>query len=724
MKSPRKIFTPIAVSLSAAAAVMVLAVVGAALTINQQAKMQQLALLNNGLAGRVQEIAHQVATQVVWDDAVQHLDNQFDPVWAKANIGAFLYTTDGFDEAMVLDRANHPIYAMRAGADVDPAQVGAPDPAVQPLIVWVRRAEARRPLSPAPDWAKLMKTPLQASAFAKIAGRLRLVTATLVQPDFGHSMPSPRAPIVITYRNLDDAFVSSLGGRFMLKDLKVGPPAGRDGVLLSGAGGEPLARLTWTPDQPGLDLLSRGLPFILILLGALALVAWALHGQAKRAADDLIASEARANHLALHDTLTGLPNVRLFDDRLTHALAQARRAKRRTALTLIDIGLSREVAESSGHAIGDDWIKQIAERLKETCRKSDTLARLSADRFAVIQADASAAGVAVLSERILTAIKTPVSSPAGALLANAAIGATVSVDSRLEPADLMRQAQVALYRARELGWGQACFFEPEMDAALRLRKTLESDLRQALIDDALDVHYQPQVNGVGAIIGVEALARWNHPGRGLISPSIFIQIAEESGLIGPLGLFILKRAFEDSVRWPHLKVAINMTSRQLNLPGLTDDITALLAKFDAAPERFEIEVREDALLEEGEQTETVLKLLRARGLTVALDNFGAGRSNIGLLGRYPINTIKIDRAFVSPLGIDPEADEVVSALVKLARAYNLDVIAEGVETRDQHERVMAAGCLKAQGFLFSRPLTAEAVEVLIRESAASKAKAR
>jgi len=714
MESQRKIFVPIAVSLTAAAAIMVLAVLGAAATMNAQTEARQTALLNNGLAGKVQEINHQVVTQVVWDDAVQHLDNQFDPDWAKSNIGAFLFTTDGFDGAVVLDSADRPIYAMRGGVDIDTITLPKSDPAVAPLVDWVRRAEARRPAGSAPNWPKLMKTPIQASAFAKADGRLELVTATLVQPDFGHFLPhGDHAPIVVTVRDLDDAFVSSLGERFMLKDLHIAGPAEVGGVPLSGPEGETLGRLVWTPDRPGGDLLRRGLPLIGVLLVVLGLVARMLFGQAKAAAQNLVDSEARATHLASHDGLTGLPNRRRFVEQLNLALMQARRSKRQTAVLVIDIDRFKAGADRIGRQIGEDWIAQAAAQLGAVCRAGETLARLGPEDFAIIQAEGSAAGAAALAERILTAFKTPLRLPSGPLVVSCSIGVAVAMDASADVDELLRQAQLSILRARELGGDQVCFFEPEMDAALRLRKTLETDLRQALIDDALEIHYQPQVDETGAIIGLEALARWNHPTRGLIPPGVFVQVAEESGLIGLLGLFTLKRAFQDSRRWRGMRVAINMTAQQIKLTGLADDVRALMAKFEVSPDKVELEIHEATLLEPDDQIDAALRALKAQGLSIALDNFGAGASDLTQLTRYPIDKLKIDRAFVGRLGVDPSADGVIAALCALARALNLEVMAEGVETAEQRRRLLEVGCAKAQGFLFSRALAPDAMESFI-----------
>ncbi len=377
--------------------------------------------------------------------------------------------------------------------------------------------------------------------------------------------------------------------------------------------------------------------------------------------------------------------------------------------------------EGGGRAFGDERIEQIAQRLSETCRSADTLARLGGDTFAVIQPDGSATSANALAERILAAFKAPIRLTAGPTIIPCFIGAAVAAEPETDGESLIRQAEVALGRAHELGASHSCFFEPEMDAALRLRRELESDLRQALIEGALSVHYQPQFDETGSVIGLEALARWDHPLRGLISPAIFVQIAEESRLIGALGLFTLRRALEDGVRWPQLKVAVNLSAGQIALPGLADDVRALLAKFERPASRFELEINESLLLEANEHAQSVVRGLKALGLSVALDNFGAGQTSLSRLSRYPIDKIKIDRSFINRLGVDPEAGAVVGAVVKLAKAFGLEVMAEGVETDEQRRRLVELGCGRAQGFLFSKPLPPEQVETFLKAAAAARA---
>jgi diguanylate cyclase (GGDEF)-like protein len=422
-----------------------------------------------------------------------------------------------------------------------------------------------------------------------------------------------------------------------------------------------------------------------------------------RTAQSLIASEAKATHLALHDFLTGLANRRLFADRLAQALEQARRAKHLAAVICLDLDRFKEVNDTFGHHVGDELVQLVALRLQELCRASDTLARLGGDEFAILIPDGAPSGALALCDRITATFMAPMRLSVGPIHVKCSMGISLAQGGGVSADELMRQADLALYRAKDLGGNRHCFFEQEMDAALRRRRALEEDLRQALADGALELFYQPQVDGAGRMTGVEALVRWTHPARGAVSPTVFVPIAEECGLIGELGRFTLRQAFSDSARWPHLTVAVNVSARQLTLPRFLDDIAALVAEERASPGQLELELSERLLLDDDEHTHAVLRQLKAMGFSLALDDFGAGVSSLSCLRHYPIDKIKLGRSFIANLGIDPEAPAVVGAIVTLARALGLRVIAEGVETAAQRDLLIQVGCLEAQGHLFSPP---------------------
>jgi len=348
------------------------------------------------------------------------------------------------------------------------------------------------------------------------------------------------------------------------------------------------------------------------------------------------------------------------------------------------------------------------------CRSDEVVARLGGAEFAILQGDAQPHQMSGTGERILRLLSGPVELSSGRVFVTASVGLTHCRDANADPGEIMRQADLAVDRAETDGGGRACFFEPEMDMALRARKSLEHDLREALANESFTMVYQPQANLRGVVTGVEALIRWSHPVRGPVSPAFFIPVAEECGLIEEIGAYTLRQAFRDSRRWPQMTVAVNVSAAQLRNPQFPDLVGRMLAEADVRAEQFELEITEGVLLADDDSTHDTLHKLRAMGFRLALDDFGTGYSSLGYLRRYPVDKIKIDRSFVVNLGIERDAEAVVGAIVKLARALNLKVIAEGVETEEQQMGLERAGCRHIQGYLFSRPLTAELVDHLVR----------
>jgi diguanylate cyclase (GGDEF)-like protein len=694
------------------------------------ARDREQTVVSNGLTGMTEEIAHRVVAQTVWDEAVRRLDNRFDPAWAAENVGQFLSLTAGFDVSFVLDAGDRPVYAADGAKTVDAAMFRRFAPAAAAVLTRVRKAEASRPggvrASPGPS-----DKPVQASTIAEVNGHLYILSVTLVQPDFGHArIQGARAPVVVTGMLLEAPFLEMFSTRYMLTNLHVHDSdsraePGEAHVPLVSLEGAHVATLDWMPQTPGRTMLWQVGPPIVALVCLLSLAALLLYRRASRMAQGLVASEARATHLAFFDSLTGLPNRARFVERLETALDHLRRDPQATvAVHSIDIDRFKEINELHGHQVGDQLIQLVSRRLAALCRSTDTFARFGADEFAIVQAGATAAQAAALADRLVEAMAEPFYLETNRAFVGCSIGITLITDGDLDPGEAIRQADLALNRAQADGKNRFCFFEIEMDAAVKTRRSLEADLREALAKGALDMVYQPQVNTRGHMTGVEALVRWRHPVRGPISPAYFVPIAEECGLIGDLGLFTIARAFQDSRRWKGLKVAINVSAIQLRTPGFVTAVTTLVSKLRVDPRRFELEITEGMLVADDPETHDTLRRLRDLGFSLALDDFGTGYSSLSYLKRFPISKIKIDRSFIANLGIDSEADAVVGAIIRLARALNLHVIAEGVETVDQQNRLSAAGCSEIQGYLFSKPVAAEEIEALRTTGAAPLRTAR
>ncbi|MDQ4420567.1 EAL domain-containing protein [Sphingobium sp. DEHP117] len=680
---------------------------------NDAAKEREQQLVANGIANKIVEVDKGAVGQVVWDDALANLEAR-NIDWATDNIGQFLYDTSFFQYSFALDHQDRLFFATDIGQQA-PLSIYTPFArSMHTAIKAARRKEAERRKKGIQLGS--LKDPVQYHNLVRINGRVFVVVASLVEPDFGTvKQRYDRAPIVIAATQINDQFLQAFAQRYMLPDLKLRldqqeDKRGTAQVDLNDDKGRYVATLEWTPGAPGtelaLKLLAPTLVVILLFFGLMAL----FHRRSWRAAQQLIASEARASHLAYHDPLTGLPNRVMFFDRLGVALDQLRRNGTSIAVHCLDLDRFKEVNDTFGHQIGDELIVAASRRIAEVCRRSDTFARLSGDEFAIVQLDATPHAAARLAERIVESISLPMELSSGRVHVSCSIGVNLLTEGEVAAADALRHADLALYRSKNNGRAQYSFFEPEMDAAMRMRREIEGELREALNKGELNMVYQPQSDKSGKIAGVEALLRWKHPERGDISPAMFIPIAEECGLINELGMYTLREAFIASRQWQGLKVAVNISAAQLRMRDFPEKVGELVRECAVDPRTFEMEITEGLLLGDDPVTHGVLRQLRQMGFSIALDDFGTGYSSLSYLQRYPIDKIKIDRSFVANLGIEKESAAVVQAIVKLARALKLEVIAEGVETTEQRDQLIEIGCEEIQGYLYSRPVEAKQID--------------
>jgi diguanylate cyclase (GGDEF)-like protein len=468
---------------------------------------------------------------------------------------------------------------------------------------------------------------------------------------------------------------------------------------------------------PGAQLWQQLWPaLILFALFLLVATGWIIRrGQAMTRS--LVASEARATHLAFHDQLTGLPNRARLNDGFADLASRSRRRGEQFAVMCIDLDLFKAVNDSFGHLAGDELIRIVASTIQKNCRANDFLARIGGDEFILLQANSSTERARVLAQRVIAAIAEPVELEVGRAFIGASIGLVMVEGSSMDAAEALRRADLAMYAAKQGGRNRCAFFQPSFDRAAKQRMVMQAHLHDALANDELELVYQPQVNGAGTITGVEALARWNSRELGLVAPAAFVQVAEETGLIDPLGMFTIRRAFADSARWPRLRVAINVSAVQLRTADFVQRIEQLARDMAVDPRRFELEITERVLLGDDPATAAGLDRLRAIGFRIVLDDFGTGYSSLGYLQRYPIDKVKIDRTFVARVGIERQADEVVIAIVRLAKALGMEVLAEGVETEAQRLCLKVAGCSDVQGYLTGRPMPAEEIEGRLADAA-------
>lgn len=686
---------------------------------DRNARDREATVVANGVAYYVNEIARKSTPQIVWDEAVQNLDVSFNEDWARENIGAYFSETEALDAAIVIDRNDRPVYIHSDAnmASSDSSEVLA---AVRPLIERVRtRERARGPVSTALATGETRSSPIIESTISSLKGHAYVLTAGLVQPSFGAALPlTERAAIVVTAKRLDESFVRALSERFLLADatlseglVESAPEAAR--ALLRHDSNEVAATLTWTPPRPGTEFLAKTLPPTLMLLGSLVTLAALLYRRGRLATQNLISSEARASHLAYHDSLTGLPNRAMLSECLARNIAELQRNGRSFSVLCVDLDRFKEVNDAFGHLAGDELIRIVAGAIQSTCRECDLVARLGGDEFAIIQVGACGDSAAALAGRIVEALSKPIELQVGRVFIGASVGVTLVTRGEDTPQECLRRADLALYRAKSAGRSRYVFFEEEMDATAKTRAALQNDLREALARDELELYYQPQLDSRNEVVGLEALVRWNHPTRGPVSPAAFVPIAEETGLIEALGMFTLRRAFEDSMNFSPVKIAVNVSAAQLRRKDFPDRLEALVVECGVSPSNFELEITEGLLLGDDNHTHEALQRLRGLGFTIALDDFGTGYSSLSYLQRYPIDKIKIDRSFIARLGVEPHADAVVTAMVRLARALGLQVIAEGVETEAQRLSLTVAGCPNVQGFLTGRPMHAQAAAGLV-----------
>ena len=437
--------------------------------------------------------------------------------------------------------------------------------------------------------------------------------------------------------------------------------------------------------------------------------------------------EAEVRHRALHDPLTALPNRALALDRLEGALARRRRDGRAVAVLLADLDQFKLVNDSLGHAAGDDLLVALAPRLNDAVRPSDTVARLGGDEFLVVCEQLDGAHEAIrVAERVAQAINQPIVLSAGEHFITASIGIAVAESADALPEELLRDADAAMYRAKERGRGRYELFDDVLRKRVLLRLRTENELRRGLEHGELRVLYQPVVElASGSVTAVEALVRWQHPQRGLLDPVDFIPVAEDSGLIGALGDWVLTTACRDGAAWQRrfpraepLLVCVNASPRQLANAAFPARVADAMSRHGLAPGSLALEITESVLMEEAHAPVTVLASLREYGLRLMLDDFGTGYSSLAYLKRFPLDVLKIDRSFIAGLGRDEEDSAIVAAIVQMARTLGLTVVAEGVERPEQLERLRELDCDRVQGRLIAEPMPAADVARLMDSATA------
>jgi diguanylate cyclase (GGDEF)-like protein/PAS domain S-box-containing protein len=435
--------------------------------------------------------------------------------------------------------------------------------------------------------------------------------------------------------------------------------------------------------------------------------------------------EKQLQHQAFHDSLTGLANRALFRDRVAHALARQARGRGSVSVLFSDLDDFKTVNDSLGHEAGDQLLVAVAERLRAVMRPEDTTARFGGDEFAILLEETDKDGTRRAAERILEALRSPFEFHGRQVVMRASIGAAITADGTTEPDDLLRQADLAMYTAKTSGKGRFAFYEPHMHEAAVTRMELKGDLEQAIANQDFELYYQPIVDlRSGNVTGVEALVRWRHPERGLVLPTEFIPIAEETGLVVPLGRWVMAEACRQLAAWTaagrlsgarlqRLSMWVNVSARELQEPEFVQTVADALESSGVAPERLTLEITESGLMADLDQSTATLHRLRALGARLAIDDFGTGYSSLSYLERLPVEVLKIDRSFTAAIGHGRDVPVLVRSIVKLGQTLHMEVLAEGIETTEQLTKLRAIDCRLGQGFHFSPALPAvEVIELL------------
>jgi diguanylate cyclase (GGDEF)-like protein len=641
------------------------------------------------------------------DGAARNIADAYDPEWTQQNVGAWFESVADHDVVFVLDATGTPRFVQGPSRTKTPLWLDSARSDLTALFAALRGdgIAAKSGLG----LARSDSVGHGLVMLHRLNNRPAIIAAAAIARP---QEPAEGRPVMISAKFIDANLLAGFAGQLRLTNLRLlddEPAAGTDFVdAIHAANGTTVARLAWTPKQPGSDIVHSVAPFITVALAGFALLAAFVLRYMRRTAAAIAAGETRLRFLAMHDPLCGLPNRIYFGDRLEATIAEVRAGGGNAAVFCIDLDHFKDVNDTLGHNVGDDLIRNVTLRLSNTLRGGDLVARLGGDEFAIIsQIAEEPERVMALATRIIKAICAPYSVNGHNIVIGASIGIAVIDRNCAGAADIMRYADMALYRAKNEGRNRACIYDAEMDAALSSRKLLEGDLREAIATGALRVAYQPIVDKAGEkMTGVEALCRWTHPTRGEIPPSEFIALAEHSGCIIELGVFVLRQACLDGNAWPQLTLAVNVSPLQFRRADFVDQVERSLEETGFDPTRLELELTESVLLGNVDSAEAAMLRLKKLGVRIALDDFGTGYSSLLYLRRYPFDKLKIDRSFVHSIEKAADAAAIVHAVVGLGRGLGMKVTAEGVETADQHLFLRAAGVHYMQGYRFGKPMPA------------------
>ncbi|GAA0772530.1 bifunctional diguanylate cyclase/phosphodiesterase [Roseibium denhamense] len=686
----------------------------------------------NLLSGALQLTSNYMVKQqvgvAVWDEAYRRVHAaELDTYWLYNNVTHWLFQNHGFTKSVLIDRDYQPefIYAQNhTDRWMNEDLLNQMRPAI--AKVRARYINTFRK-TPSGLYSFVPHTSNSGHSIAEtgvlsLAGEPYLFSAAAVMQQIQTVISERRPPAVLVsmvpLRGERLAEISEMTGLagFVIANRQIDRP-GIGQYQLTNPRGDTIGVVAWNANRPGSQLLQRINPYLVVAASMIAAVVIAVAFFTRHMTRRLAKSEQQAIHTARHDALSGLPNRSHFHRLLSDTLEQGTENGTETAVVYIDLDHFKDINDTLGHSAGDKVIAAIAGRLHSVVPDGSLVARISGDEFAMlIRNCVDDEWLDHILDKVQDEIAQPIKIGSRELHASLSMGAAVSPRDGTDPDDLLRRADIALYDAKENGRNRRSFFEPTMEDHVQSKDKLSRELRLAMKFDELDLAYQPQSDTYAkSIVSVEALARWTKPDGTVVPPSQFIPVAEETGLINDLGLWILNKACAKAHEWPSLSMSVNVSPNQFKHPRFVEKVMAILAANNLPPQRLEIEVTETVFAGRNDTVLKSLRRLKNLGVKVALDDFGSGYSSLSYLRRFPFDTLKIDKDFVSDMNGNAEAEAILVSIIQLGKALGMTIVAEGIETIEQIRFLQAHSCHRMQGYFISKPLNEAALRKFLED---------
>jgi diguanylate cyclase (GGDEF)-like protein len=721
-----------AAAIALAGAVLLAVILYAAWTANTSAARREQALLENAINRGIMVTLNEQKSVAWWDDAYRAVTSSEPSLeFLDSEFGIFLSETYGHDVIILLDPQDAPAYMFAGGARRDLFTYDRYRALLSPVISEVRRSGARI-LRQRPDLFgadqmhyRTIGSPLDIARWTghilAIDGKPAIVTALTVLPNVDMTLLNGTPHILVSISFLDENFLRDVGSSLLLPNLTHSDSAVAGARMVSMPlmtdDNATVGQLHWQTEHPGRPLITFVLPIVAIGVLAVALQAHSMLKRLRQTSTHLAQEEKRSRYAARHDALSGLPNRAHFAENLQSVLASLDPTGQGQCaiVAYLDVDRFKDVNDTLGHSAGDALIQEIAKRLRAHVRSGDFIARYGGDEFAILWLSADPDAPNLLARRIARALISPIDIEGQSLNVTASVGIAVAPANGVTVDEVMRHADIALYEAKNAGRNRAVVFSDHMADQVEERRTIETDLQASLAADELEIAYQPIIDcRNGAIVGVEALARWTHPVRGFVSPAVFIPIAEQAGLMPILGERILAKAMRDWHAWPHLEVSVNLSPLQFRQSDIVTMLGRLVSEHGVSASSFVLEITESVLMDAGERTRSAIDDIRRLGFGLALDDFGTGYSSLAYLCNFQFDKIKIDRSFVSGLSRSQDFRTIVQSVVSLGRGLGMQIVAEGVETLAEAQMMTEFGSSQMQGYYFAKPMPRAALEDFIR----------